>query len=419
MLSITGLLSHSVVLSQGRQSTGSAMNQDRSIKGTWRVRGLRAAFASALCGALVFTIAPAAVAAPVTSLAALPTWATTAWSNTDVRVELTGASDPATTAPVSVFYAIDGGDTRAYEETLTVSTEGIHTISYWAVGADGATEETQTATVSIDLHPPASVSTVTGPYVRRAPLRIYAYDGLSGIARIEWRLDSGPWNLGAAVTTPSLSAAALTFRAVDNAGNVESATTVPITIDATSPVTTACLASRYVGRADIPLTAVDRESGVAEIRWTIDGNTWFAGRTARINKPGTYSLQYRSLDHAGNKESTKTKSVLVRKYAVSVAKSPAGTAYVLYRHDGLASWAFRAVLKRADGVPLTNASLILQKSSDGVTWRTAYRLTTDSSGRASRTLRFTRRGRTYWRWYAPSSSMCESGRSGKVRIDAR
>jgi hypothetical protein len=99
------------------------------------------------------------------------------------------------------------------------------------------------------------------------------------------------------------------FWSVDNEGNVETPhNTASFTVtppDTTAPVTTSNAVGSYVGSANITLTAVDNPggSGVATTWFRVNGGAQTPGTTIpTISTPGDYTIEFWSVDNAGNIE---------------------------------------------------------------------------------------------------------------------
>ena len=242
----------------------------------------------------------------------------------------------------------------------------------------------------------------------------------SGVAETLYRLGSGseilyvaPFLISAEGTTT------IEYGSEDNAGNPEIPGTATVKIDETAPVTTSNAAGPYTGTATIHLSATDALSGVAMTEWSLDGTTWHTGTTAGLPAPGTYLLRFRSTDNAGNVETAETATVAVNKYTVKVTKSPSGSLYTLKRKSGVVSWTFTGTFKTSAGAVVKSKSVVLQKSTNGTTWKTAYRLSTNTHGKAARKLTFRAKGTTYWRWYCAANATCKAATGTRTKIVVR
>ncbi|ULL17083.1 hypothetical protein DVH26_23145 [Paenibacillus sp. H1-7] len=74
------------------------------------------------------------------------------WSNKDVTVTLTASDSGSGIA--STYYSIDGG-AQQEGSSVTVTTEGVHTLTYWSVDKAGNVEAKRTAAVRIDKTAPS------------------------------------------------------------------------------------------------------------------------------------------------------------------------------------------------------------------------------------------------------------------------
>ena len=80
--------------------------------------------------------------------------------------------------------------------------------------------------------------------------------------------------------------------------------------DTTAPVTTASTAN-YPGIALVTLTATDSGSGVAHTYYRLDGAAQKEGTLVVVDMTGIHSLEFWSVDKAGNTEAPKTSSVTI------------------------------------------------------------------------------------------------------------
>ncbi|MFN8631823.1 MAG: FlgD immunoglobulin-like domain containing protein [Chloroflexota bacterium] len=109
-----------------------------------------------------------------------------------------------------------------------------------------------------------------------------------------------------------------TFRAKDAWGNAGASRSGSFTLDHTSPVTKAVVASTAgksgwsVSPVTVKLTASDKRSGVASSWWRLgSGASHRYGTSAVVSADGTSTLGFRSLDKAGNREGWHTLTVKI------------------------------------------------------------------------------------------------------------
>ncbi|MEV4534124.1 family 16 glycoside hydrolase [Asanoa sp. NPDC049518] len=159
-----------------------------------------------------------------------------------------------------------------------------------------------------------------GNYVGAATVTVNATDAGSGVARIEYALDGGPFGTySAPVTVNSPGAHTVQYRATDEAGNTSTIGSSQFTVvavsdpDTTAPTVTAAVDGdqdengAYLGSATVTVTASDTESGVASVEYSLDGGA-FAAYTApvTVNTTGAHTVQYRATDVAGNTSSAQS-----------------------------------------------------------------------------------------------------------------
>lgn len=130
-----------------------------------------------------------------------------------------------------------------------------------------------------------------------------------------------------AISTDGLTT--VTYRATDNAGNVEAAKTLALRIDRTAPASTAIATppadstGASHGPVTIKVAATDNGSGVQSISVVRgSGTETFPGGAASIivSTPGVTTLTYRATDIAGNVEAPKTLTVRIEAAAALSAK---------------------------------------------------------------------------------------------------
>lgn len=154
---------------------------------------------------------------------------------------------------------------------------------------------------------PATAPSVTGWYHRPAELTVTARAD-AGEPTVEIQVDDGPWHpAGAEPLRLGDGVHTVTARAVDSEGR-ERHVVREISVDTTSPVTTATV--KRLGRrgVEINLAAADDVSGVDSIRWKGPDTFW-----ATFREPFTRALgdepqviEFTATDRAGNEEPVRT-----------------------------------------------------------------------------------------------------------------
>ncbi len=232
------------------------------------------------------------------------------WYVTDVTL-LAKASDAASSI-AALEHRLDGG-TWSAGNSLTVSTEGPHTVDFRATDQAGL-QATTSLSFQVDKTPPTVSFTPTGTpgangwYTSPVALSISAEDALSGVAGIEYSLDGNSWTPGSSLNLGD-GEHTVEARATDNAGNLSAvtpATTTGLQVDTTAPVLSLALSgilgknAWYVSNVTTTASVADATSGVALTEYSVDGNTWETGTRVTVSADGSHSVRFRVTDQAGN-----------------------------------------------------------------------------------------------------------------------
>lgn len=97
----------------------------------------------------------------------------------------------------------------------------------------------------------------------------------------------------------------------DGLGSTTVSPVAPAPVDVTAPVTTSNAVATYVSSASITLSATDAGSGVANTYYRLDGGAQVTGRTVNVSTLGSHTLEFWSVDVAGNIETHKTASFTI------------------------------------------------------------------------------------------------------------
>lgn len=235
------------------------------------------------------------------------------WSN--VTFKLT--STDLVSGVSATYYALDGGaaqlGTTVYVPASTTNGAVPHTIEYWSVDKAGNTEARRSVQITsepYDVVAPTTVSDMKRAYTGPVDIHLTASDnyGGSGVAHTYYQLDGGAQVEGTMVGVSGVGTHVLEFWSVDLAGNIEGHQRQTCSIDVTGPTTTSNAVAWYAGSASISLTATDNAggSGVAYTFYRLDGGVTGTGTTSptlvTAGTEGTHSLEFWSVDFAGNAE---------------------------------------------------------------------------------------------------------------------
>jgi len=236
------------------------------------------------------------------------------WVGGDVVVHIS-ATDNAGSA-VGVFGGVGNAPLTQRSMLPTISTEGITTIRFRAVDAQGNWESTRTAEVRIDKSPPITDDDALSGYRTKAIVRFFPRDRYSGPAETHFVLDDEPEMIGSAAVTSEQGEHSLRYWSVDAAGNVEAPHEITFMVgaDLTPPVTTAVAPIGWTkSPALVTLSAEDDNLGVDATYFAADGTVpkYIYLTPISIAAEGRSLVTYRSIDRAGNEEAMKWLEVWV------------------------------------------------------------------------------------------------------------
>ncbi|NOX60325.1 MAG: hypothetical protein GXP42_00015 [Chloroflexi bacterium] len=230
------------------------------------------------------------------------------------------------------WVSIDGADPIT-DVQFTLSEPDKHTLRFYSVDRAGNVEDEQFVTVRIDPIPPGSPRNVTispsgWSTVNNFTIRWSNPPDLSGVAGAYYKIgappeqgDDGvlvsPVGIAEGVQAPGDGAWDLHIWLVDQAGNTNIDARVTITaalrFDGAPPETdiavvegTLSSSGWYTSPVTVRLAANDATSGVAGVRYRINGRDWIESSDAvvfvQFQETGEYYLEYQAFDVAGNAE---------------------------------------------------------------------------------------------------------------------
>ncbi|WP_157695462.1 OmpL47-type beta-barrel domain-containing protein [Nakamurella panacisegetis] len=268
------------------------------------------------------------------------------WNNSAVTISLHPADG--LSGVDATYYAVDKGP-AVRGTSLTIDTEGVHTLMYWSVDQAGNTEAPQTATVKIDLTKPTVGHTVTpapnGKGWNNQPV-IVAYqcnDLLSGVTTC---------SPDAKVSTDGQDQA-VPGTAVDNAGNT-STDNAMISIDTVKPTITgtpdraANSNNWYAGDVTVGFRCDDALSGIASCPAP---STLGEGTAQAVN--GT------AADTAGNSTDATVGPINIDKTAPTLSSAPttAPNGAGWYNDDVTVRWTAADALSGLDGAAPADSTI--------------------------------------------------------------
>ncbi|MEV4808858.1 family 43 glycosylhydrolase [Micromonospora avicenniae] len=174
---------------------------------------------------------------PALTLTALGSAGGAGWFRSAVRVRVAGVDDRG--GRLTIESRVDDGapvvtrDVRSVD--VDVAGDGRHTVTATATDRAGNTSAPADLAVRIDATAPVSVATLNAD---TRTVTVTASDATSGVAGIEYAIGTGAWTAYTGpVAAPDANRQTVAFRALDVAGNLETARTVTIPADLSGPLT--------------------------------------------------------------------------------------------------------------------------------------------------------------------------------------
>lgn len=235
-------------------------------------------------------------------------------------------------------YRIDGGAWHIYSGPVTFSVDGDYDLEYYSVDMAGNSETSQSMSVRIDRMAPETAPFLEGDlghagwFVSVANVTLVASDEPSGVESIRYRVDEGVWTTySVEFSVTETGQHTLEFYAVDVAGNTETTKSVMVWIDNIAPETIVYLSGTlgsggwYRSSIEVNLSAADAHSGPNGTAYRVDGGFWVNfTEPFSVTGEGEHSIEYYSLDRAGNHESVRTSVVRIDTVAPIGAASLSG-----------------------------------------------------------------------------------------------
>jgi Tol biopolymer transport system component len=225
----------------------------------------------------------------------------------EAEISLVGMDNLGGSGVAHTYYKLDGGDPEE-DDLVWVWECGFHTLEFWSVDLAGNAEPPVSVAFFIeDTIAPFTFSDAEESYVGTASITLDAFDypGGLGVAGTFYQLDDAPFVDGSEVTTSTYGTHRLEYYSVDEAGNIESPHNIEFfdVTELTPPSTTSDAVSTYSDSATVHLSAADQGgSGVAFTYFRLDSGTRSTGATVTVAACGPHSLEFWSVDGAGNEE---------------------------------------------------------------------------------------------------------------------
>lgn len=158
-----------------------------------------------------------------------------------------------------------------------------------------------------------------------------AVDNDTGIEQTLYRINEGEWQTYAEPFSLSVDGTTvIEYKSIDKAGNEEGVKARTIKMDTQKPETEIGDIPSYPVKVDVPLSflAQDGTSGIARTEYRLNGGNWTTYQAPTyVRTEGTNTVEYRSVDMAGNVEDVKRVEFIIDKTAPATTTSTLGTGW--------------------------------------------------------------------------------------------
>jgi hypothetical protein len=291
---------------------------------------------------------------------------------------VTNPSDP---EGIWQLYAINVADNKGNFYTYYNSKEGSKggTFEHRDLSQYNILVETPDTSVPVTSMIVQGQTGANGWYGSNVMVLLTAEDNDAGVDKTLYRINGGDWIEYASQFSLSVDGTTnVEYKSIDKAGNEENVKAGTIKIDTQKPVTSIGDIPSYPIRVDLPLsfTAQDETSGIAWIEYRVNGGSWTQYQAPTyVRTEGTNTVEYRSVDMAGNVEDVKRVEFVIDKTAPSTTSS---------EKDGWYNSDAEVSLTAADSISVVEKT---EYRLNGGTW-TAYTSPVKVSGQGINTLEY-------------------------------
>lgn len=232
---------------------------------------------------------------------------------TPVSVSLEATDD--LTGIQGIYHALDGGEVTLYAGAFTVSGDGYHELTYWAVDGAGNREPSNTYEFLIDSEGPRCFATMDGEETEAGifgspvTITIACSDAFGKVSEIRYILDGEESCYTAPILVDQSGEHQVLFWGVDQWGNSGEAEVLEFIVDLNPPNSSARLEGEegdpgfFRTKVMVTLEAVDDLSGVKAIRFVLDdGHVGVFEKPFVVETTGVHSLVFWAQDRADNEE---------------------------------------------------------------------------------------------------------------------
>ena len=324
------------------------------------------------------------------------TYVENTWATKNVSISLTGSTDGTGSGVSGYQYKIDGG-TWQNGSSYLFAASGQHTFYYRAVDNAGNYSDTASKNILVDLAAPTAPTISTSPsytdgsWANRS-ITVSASgstDDLtaSGDLKYEVSTNGTTYSLSNSITLDTDATHTVYFRVTDEGGN-STVVSKTIKVDRTNP-SVPNIAMTSDGKTYVENTWATKNvqcalsdssdgggSGINHYQYKIDAGDWQDGNSFMLSASGVYTVQYRSVDNAGNLSDAGSKTV---KIDLEAPGEPTITVTPTYAKE----WSnqditLTALLSTDNMTPDTD--ILYEVSTDGTNYSSSNTITLSTDG---------------------------------------
>jgi hypothetical protein len=245
------------------------------------------------------------------------------WYKTQPSIELIPTD--VTSGIYETYYRLDGGDWTLYSSNFIITKEGTTFVEYYSIDNAGNTETIKDFNIKVDTISPITTPTITGTigendwYITNANVSLSGVDDTSGIDYVNYSLNGGndiTYSTNFIVSNNGNNE--VLYYGVDNAGNQESVKSLEFKIDTVAPNSSIEFQgiegsnNWYISFVNTTISSNDDTSGIDYTEYRINSGSWITYTSKFIiNTQGNSTIEYRSIDNAGNVEDTQEETIKI------------------------------------------------------------------------------------------------------------
>lgn len=264
---------------------------------------------------------------PTTTFNSEGTCGNEGWYVSDVMVSMSSGDDGS--GVEHMYCRINEGAWLEYQEPFWLRTTGTYSIEYYSIDKAGNEESVKNYVLKIDQDPPETLILIEGTqglgdwFTSEIQVTLESDDSPvgSGVQYTYYSINGGSWVLYTGTFTVDLEGIySIGYYSIDLVGNVENELYESVAIDTIAPETTIAYSGTpglndwYLSDVVVSLFCDDGSvgSGPNVTYYSINQGTWnLYTESFLIEEDGMYTIDFYSIDMAGNSEFVNSASLLI------------------------------------------------------------------------------------------------------------